>query len=196
LYIIQPRMIGLYILASIVSKCRPSLFIIRAGIQILADHPRLYWNRHCTPGTEWFHSVATGLLQSPAISNRLGLLGTVLNRQVARSIHFISFLWFVFFILTHGIMVFVTGLRQNTNHMFAGVESAGWVGFPLFVSGMVLVGVAWWMAYVGDNSFGIFVLSFKRCSKRVFSLNREHSGLTFKPQADRVFSSHDSVLLR
>ena len=25
-------------------------FIIRSGIQILADHPRLYWNRDCTPG--------------------------------------------------------------------------------------------------------------------------------------------------
>jgi hypothetical protein len=24
-------------------------FIIRAGIQILADHPRLYWKRDCTP---------------------------------------------------------------------------------------------------------------------------------------------------
>jgi methionine sulfoxide reductase catalytic subunit len=30
------------------------MFIIRAGIQILADHPRLYWTRDCTPGTEWF----------------------------------------------------------------------------------------------------------------------------------------------
>jgi len=29
-------------------------FIIRAGIQILADHPRLYWKRDCTPGTDWF----------------------------------------------------------------------------------------------------------------------------------------------
>jgi methionine sulfoxide reductase catalytic subunit len=29
-------------------------FLIRAGIQILANHPRLYWNRDCTPGTEWF----------------------------------------------------------------------------------------------------------------------------------------------
>jgi sulfoxide reductase catalytic subunit YedY len=27
-------------------------FIIRAGIQILADHPRLYWKRDCTPGSE------------------------------------------------------------------------------------------------------------------------------------------------
>ena len=30
------------------------LFIMRAGLQILADHPRLYWERDCTPGTDWF----------------------------------------------------------------------------------------------------------------------------------------------
>ena len=229
------------------------MFIIRAGIQILADHPRLYWHRDCTPGTEWFRfqhpvpegriwtskddsvtlpgwlgipgirhsiglarwwhfsilllwtingivfyvllfatdqwrrlvpltwgvfpnalstaiqyaslnfpvdhswtrynglqqlsyfitvfiaapvSIATGLMQSPAISNRLGLLGTVLNRQAARSIHFISFSWFVLFILAHGIMVFVTGLRQNTNHMFFGVRNDTWSGLPLFVLAM------------------------------------------------------------
>jgi methionine sulfoxide reductase catalytic subunit len=52
----------------------------------------------------------------------------------------------VLFILAHGIMVFVTGLRQNTNHMFAGVESHAWAGFPLFVLAMTLVGLAWWVA--------------------------------------------------
>ena len=30
------------------------MFIIRAGIQILADHPRLYLAANSTPGTEWF----------------------------------------------------------------------------------------------------------------------------------------------
>jgi len=30
------------------------LFIMRSGLQILADHPRLYWGRDCTPGTDWF----------------------------------------------------------------------------------------------------------------------------------------------
>ncbi len=29
------------------------VLLIRSGLQILADHPRLYWNVHCTPGTEW-----------------------------------------------------------------------------------------------------------------------------------------------
>src|SRR5512143_3818092 len=27
--------------------------LIRSGLQILMDHPRLYWNLHSTPGTEW-----------------------------------------------------------------------------------------------------------------------------------------------
>ncbi len=237
------------------------MFIIRAGIQILADHPRLYWKRDCTPGTEWFRfqrpvpagrvwtakddavtlptwfgipglrhtiglarwwhfsidllwvlngvvfyvmvfwtgqwlrlvpvtwevfpaalstaiqyaslnfpvdqswtrynglqqltyfitvfiaaplSIATGLLQSPAISNRVGWNEKILNRQAARSIHFISFSWFVLFIIAHGIMVFVTSLRANTNHMFAGVDSQSWVGFWPFMLAMGLVGLAWW----------------------------------------------------
>jgi hypothetical protein len=27
--------------------------LIRSGIQILAAHPRLYWNDNCMPGSEW-----------------------------------------------------------------------------------------------------------------------------------------------
>lgn len=27
--------------------------LLRSGVQILMDHPRLYWTRHCTPGSEW-----------------------------------------------------------------------------------------------------------------------------------------------
>lgn len=236
------------------------MFIIRAGIQILADHPRLYWRRDSTPGTEWFRfqhevpsdriwtakddavtlpgwlgipglrhtiglarwwhftvnflwtlngvafyvllfvtdqwlrivpltwdvvpsalstaiqyaslnfpvdegwtrynglqqlcyfatvfiaapvSIITGLLQGPAISNKLGLIGKILNRQVARSIHFLSFIWFLLFIAAHGAMVFVTGLRANTNHMFAGVHDKSWSGFWLFLPAMAIVAIAW-----------------------------------------------------
>ena len=27
--------------------------LVRSGLEILSAHPRLYWNDHCTPGTEW-----------------------------------------------------------------------------------------------------------------------------------------------
>ncbi len=239
------------------------LFIVRAGVQILADHPRLYWGRDCTPGADWFRfqvpvpkdgiwtakddsvtlpawlgipglrhtvglarwwhfsfnllwlvngivfyvllfatdqwrrlvpltwevfpaalstaiqyaslnfpvdhgwtrynslqqlsyfitvfiaapvSIATGLMQSPAISNALGWFGRVFNRQAMRSVHFISFAWFIGFILAHGAMVFVTGIRQNTNHMFGGVDDASWTGLPLFALAMAILGLVWWMA--------------------------------------------------
>ena len=238
-------------------------FIIRAGIQILADHPRLYWKRDCTPGTEWFRfqkavptgriwsakddsvtipgwlgipgirhsiglarwwhfsitllwmingivfyallfstdqwarlvptswavfpnaastalqylslnfpadhswtrynslqqitnfltafvaaptSIVTGLMQSPAISNRLGWFGRILNRQRARSIHFIAMWWFLLYILAHVTLVFITGARENLNMMFAGVNDASWHGFWLFFIGMILLAISWGVA--------------------------------------------------
>lgn len=239
------------------------LFIMRAGIQILADHPRLYWRRDSTPGTEWFRfqkdvptdriwtakddavslpkwlgipglrhtiglarwwhfsvntlwllngiifyvllfvtdqwvrlipmtwdviphaistalqyasldfpaetdwtrynslqqltyfvtvfiaapvSIITGLMQGPAISNRLGRLGQVFDRQVARSVHFIAFIWFLCFIAIHGALVFMTGLRRNTNHMFAGVDDASWSGLLPFSIAMAIMAICWAIA--------------------------------------------------
>ena len=238
-------------------------FIIRAGIQVLADHPRLYWKRDCTPGTEWFRfqkavptgriwtakddsvtlpgwlgipgirhsiglarwwhfsfgllwiingivfyallfwtgqwlrlvpttwevfpnaastalqylsltfpadeswtrynslqqlayfitvfvaapvSILTGFMQGPAISNRLGWFGRILNRQLARSIHFLAMWWFLFFILVHVTLVFITGARINLNMMFAGVNDGSWSGFAVFIPAMALVSVTWWLA--------------------------------------------------
>ena len=238
-------------------------FIIRAGIQVLADHPRLYWKRDCTPGTDWFRfqklvpagriwtakddsvtlpgwlgipgirhsiglarwwhfsfgllwiingivvyallfwtgqwvrlvpttwavfpnaastalqylslsfpvdeswtrynslqqlayfitvfvaapvSIFTGFMQGPAISNRLGWFGRVLNRQRARSIHFLAMWWFLLFILVHVTLVFITGARVNLNMMFAGVNDGSWRGLAIFIPAMALVAVTWWLA--------------------------------------------------
>src|SRR5665213_2844361 len=41
------------------------IFIIRSGVTILADHPRLYWTRHSTPGKDWFR------MQKPVPTNPL-----------------------------------------------------------------------------------------------------------------------------
>jgi methionine sulfoxide reductase catalytic subunit len=239
------------------------MFIIRAGIQILADHPRLYLRRDSTPGTEWFrfrhevpkdpnwtskddsvsipkwlgipgirHSVglarwwhfsfdllwlingvifyvllfttdqwqrlvptnwtvfpnalstaiqylslqfpanhtwtnynglqqltyfitvfiaaplaiATGLMQGPAFSNKLGWFAKILNRQVARTIHFVVLCWFLFFIFVHVTLVFIDGMRQNLNHMFAGVNNSSWEGFLIFIPILVIVVAAWLIA--------------------------------------------------
>ena len=262
-------------------------FIIRAGIQILADHPRLYWNRDCTPETDWFrflHSVptdrvwrstddghgrevrtldvlvpadqvwtsksdsvtipkwlgipgirhtvgparwwhfsinllwvlngaafygmlfatdqwlrlvpttwtvfpnalsmliqywslhfpvdhswtrfnalqqliyfitlfiaapvqiGTGLMQSPAIANKLGWLGRPFNRQRARTVHFFGLLWFVFFILVHGTFVFIVAARPSLNEMWAGVHNNSWEGVWIFAIAAAVLIATWLLA--------------------------------------------------
>ncbi|MGD9897392.1 MAG: molybdopterin-dependent oxidoreductase, partial [Candidatus Methylacidiphilaceae bacterium] len=236
------------------------IFIIRSGLQILADHPRLYWTVHSTPGTEWFrfqkdvprdrvwtakddavtipgwlglpgirHSIGlarwwhfsfdllwvgngivfylllfltpqwkrlvplswdvfpnalstllqylslqfppnegwtrynslqqiayfvtvflaapfalvTGLLQAPAVGNRLAGLSRIANRQVVRSIHFLVLCWFVFFTAVHVSLVFLTGASANLNRMFAGIDGESAQGWIVFIGAMLVLIPAW-----------------------------------------------------
>lgn len=239
------------------------MFIMRAGVQILADHPCLYWHRDCTPGSDWFRfqkpvptgrvwtakddsvtipgwlgipgirhsiglarwwhfsvntlwvlngiaiyvllfstdqwqrlvpttwdvfpnavstalqywslnfpidhswtrynslqqlayfttvfiaaptSIVTGFMQSPSLSNSSGWFGRVLNRQRARSLHFLVLWWFLLFILAHVTLVFITGARVNLNMMWGGVHDGSWRGFAVFVPLMTPAAIAWWSA--------------------------------------------------
>ncbi|HEU5001763.1 MAG TPA: molybdopterin-dependent oxidoreductase [Actinomycetota bacterium] len=253
------------------------IFIIRSGIQILADHPRLYWTRHSTPGREWFrfqkpvptellwtakqdsvslpkqlglpglrHSIGlarwwhlgidmlwlangaifyillfstgqwrrivpttwkvlpaaasvliqylslhwptesgwnaynglqllayfitvfiaapaaliTGLGMSPALSSRVKWVSRRLSIQVARSLHFLVLVWFLFFIAIHVTLVFTTGLLHNLNHIYAGRNDASWVGFSIFCALTSLLVVIWIAATP-------FTLSHPRAVQRI-----------------------------
>ena len=247
------------------------MFIVRAGLQILADHPRLYLNSGCAPGTEWFrmrdpvptermdtgdtahvwtakddsvalpkwlgipgfrHSIGlarwwhfsfdllwlvngivfyvllfttgqwrrivprswdvipnamstavqyaslqlpanegftsyngmqmiayfltvfvaaplafiTGLLQAPSIAARFGFGSGVLNRQVARSVHFAILLWMVFFIIVHTVMVLVTGVVANLNHIVFGTNTNSYWALAIYLIAMVVLAVLWLIA--------------------------------------------------
>ena len=78
--------------------------LMRSGLSILMDHPRLYWNDHCTPGTEWLRLTPLTVPKdrlwtakddarylSPIVSTP-GYRHTV---GVARSWHFITVYGFV-----------------------------------------------------------------------------------------------------
>ncbi len=239
------------------------LFMIRSGIQILADHPRLYLNPGCTPGSEWFrllgpvpldreyhakedtvalpgwlglpgirHSIGiarwwhfvfdtlwlangivvyvllfttgqwrrivpvswdviphtlstaiqylsldfpppsgwlqynglqllayfttvfiasplaliTGVMQSPAVAAQLHLATGFLNRQVARSLHFLVLGYFILFLVGHVVMVFATDALNNLNHMTLGSDARSWTGFLVFAVMMGFTAVAWMAA--------------------------------------------------
>ncbi|MEO6816352.1 MAG: molybdopterin-dependent oxidoreductase [Edaphobacter sp.] len=88
--------------------------LVRSGLSILADHPRLYWNDDCTPGSEWIRFTPlkvpidarwTAKDDARYVSPLLGLPGYKHTIGMARSWHFLNVYGFV---LT-GI-VFVIGL--------------------------------------------------------------------------------------
>ncbi|HWE39115.1 MAG TPA: molybdopterin-dependent oxidoreductase [Isosphaeraceae bacterium] len=235
------------------------VLLVRAGLSILMDHPRLYWNLHCTPGSEWirmtplevptdrvwtakddaryispwlalpggrhmvglarhwhfaaailwavnglvfavllfatgewrrlvptswriipetwavfvhyatFHmppepdgfyrynslqqlsyfgvvfmlaplSILTGLAMSPAVDGRFPWYPRLFgNRQGARSIHFLLLLAYLGFVSVHVLMVVLTGLARNMDHIVMGTDETGISGLALGATGLVVI---------------------------------------------------------
>jgi methionine sulfoxide reductase catalytic subunit len=80
------------------------ILLVRSGLQILMDHPRLYWNVHCTPGTEWLRLTPvevpkdhlwTAKEDSRYLSPWIGLPGYRHTIGMARHWHFLSVLFWL-----------------------------------------------------------------------------------------------------
>lgn len=83
------------------------------------------------------------MLQAPSIAAKLGTGAGPFNRQVARTVHFLVMCWFVFFIVVHTVMVFMTGLVGNLNHIVLGVNTESYVPLVVYIIVMVIIGALW-----------------------------------------------------
>ncbi len=88
-------------------------------------------------------ALVTGLLQSPAVAGKLGLAAGPLNRQVARTLHFLILSWMVMFIVMHTTMVWITGLGENLTHITLGGETPSWWALVIYVVAMAAVVWLW-----------------------------------------------------
>jgi len=93
------------------------MMLARSGLSILADHPRLYWNHHCTPGSEWirFTPIAvpkdrlwTAKDDARYVSPLLALPGYRHVIGMARSWHFLSLYGFLINGFIFVAMLFLT----------------------------------------------------------------------------------------
>jgi len=93
------------------------ILLIRSGLQIFVDHPRLYWNVHCTPGTEWLRftpvevpkdRIWTAKDDSRYLSPWIGLPGYRHTVGMARHWHFLSVLFWLINGLVYAILLFST----------------------------------------------------------------------------------------
>ena len=80
-------------------------------------------------------AIVTGLLMSPAVAARFKTAKGFLNRQMARTVHFMVLAYFIVFILGHAAMVFTTGLIENLNHITRWVNDDSFGGLVLFLVG-------------------------------------------------------------
>lgn len=88
-------------------------------------------------------ALITGLLQAPTIAAKFGTGHGPFNRQVARTVHFCVMAWMVFFIAVHTVMVFVTGLIGNLNHITLGTNTQSYWALLIYVAAMALVVFLW-----------------------------------------------------
>jgi len=98
------------------------ILLIRSGLQILMDHPRLYGNVHCAPGSEWLRltpvvvprdRIWTSKDDSRHLSPWIGLPGYRHTVGMARHWHFLSVLIWVASGAVFVVMLFGSGQWQR-----------------------------------------------------------------------------------
>jgi DMSO/TMAO reductase YedYZ molybdopterin-dependent catalytic subunit/thiosulfate reductase cytochrome b subunit len=108
------------------------MMLIRSGLSILMDHPRLYFNNDCTPGTEWIRftplrvpkdRVWTAKDDARYISPVYALPGYRHTVGVARSWHFIDVYGFIITGLIFIPLLFITGQWER-------VVPTSWIVLP------------------------------------------------------------------
>ena len=93
-------------------------------------------------------AILTGMAMSPALVNRFPRYVRIFKgRQGARSIHFLTMLGFVYFIIAHVTLVAITGFRRNMNHIVLGVDNTNPSGMILGFIGLALVVLSWVAAH-------------------------------------------------
>jgi DMSO/TMAO reductase YedYZ molybdopterin-dependent catalytic subunit/thiosulfate reductase cytochrome b subunit len=114
------------------------VLLVRSGLQILMDHPRLYSNVHCTPGTEWLRltpvevptdRVWTSKDDSRNLSPWIGLPGGRHTVGMARHWHFLSVLFWVGNGLAFVVLLFATDQWKRLVPQTWAVVPEAWAVF-------------------------------------------------------------------
>jgi thiosulfate reductase cytochrome b subunit len=76
----------------------------------------------------------------------------------AKALHWPTMLFFVAFVVVHVGLILTTGMLRNLNHMYAGQDAAGWVGFWIFALSLVAMFTGWFL--MKDAIFARFAKLF------------------------------------
>jgi thiosulfate reductase cytochrome b subunit len=91
-------------------------------------------------------AMLTGIRMSPLWPRDAARLSRIYPLGIARAVHFPVMLYFVLFVIAHVTLVLATGALRNLNHMYAGRDDEGWLGFGIFAVSLVVMIAAWLFA--------------------------------------------------
>lgn len=143
------------------------IFIIRSGIQVLSDHPRLYWTRNSTPGKDWFRiqkrvppdPLWTAKQDSISLPGQIGLPGIRHSIGLARWWHLgVNTLW-----LLNGAVFYVLLFTLGD---WRHVVPTSWSVFPNSLSVLIqYLSLDWpaengWVAYNSLQLIAYFITIF------------------------------------
>jgi cytochrome b subunit of formate dehydrogenase len=86
--------------------------------------------------------VVVGLRLSPVWPKRLRRETGLLGDRFARTVHWITAVYFIAFTVVHTALVLLTGALANLNHMYAGRDDETWIGAGVFAASLVVTIVA------------------------------------------------------
>ena len=93
-------------------------------------------------------AIATGISMSPAVVNRFPWYARMFGgRQAARSIHFLTMLSFLAFLVVHVTLIVMTGFARNMNHIVMGTDDGNEIGMYLGFVGIGVVIASWFVAH-------------------------------------------------
>ena len=93
-------------------------------------------------------AIATGIAMSPAVVNHLPWYARIFGgRQSARSIHFLTMVSFLAFLVVHVTLVAMTGFARNMNHIVMGTNDQERLGMYLGFVGIAVVVLSWVVAH-------------------------------------------------
>src|SRR5206468_8921280 len=93
-------------------------------------------------------AILTGIAMSPAVVNRFpGYPRLFGGRQSARSIHFLTMIGFVGFLVVHVTLVIMTGFARNMNHIVMGTDDMDTSGMIWGFVGIGIVIGSWIVAH-------------------------------------------------
>ncbi|MDQ2753591.1 MAG: cytochrome b/b6 domain-containing protein, partial [Bacteroidota bacterium] len=114
------------------------MLIIRSGLSILADHPRLYWNNSCKPNSSWIHftpvkipidKTYTAKEDARYLNPIAGLPGYKHTVGIARVWHFLTVPFFILNGAAFVLLLFYTNQWQRLVPVSWRIVPDAWNGF-------------------------------------------------------------------